>query len=341
MDIFGSARIGQLELKNRVIMPPMDMYSAGPDAKLNEFHLTHYAARALGGVGLVITEVTAVSPEGRISDSDIGLWNDDQLPGMKELTRRVHALGGKIAMQIGHAGRKCEIRELEHLAPSAIDFNPEEYVVPKAMTIEDIDRIVEAFRETARRADEAGFDGVEIHAAHGYLLNEFLSPLSNIREDEYGGSLENRVRILDRVLDAVREVWPVEKPLWIRVSATDHHEDGIDCDEMIRIVNSVKSKIDIVHVSSGGLVTVPIHLFAGYQVQYAERIRKECDIPVIAVGLISDLELAQNIIEDGRADFVALGRELLRHPFWCHNNAAARKRMDLVPKAYHRGYPRK
>ncbi|HHX37201.1 MAG TPA: NADPH dehydrogenase NamA [Clostridiaceae bacterium] len=338
MDIFESAKIGQLELKNRVVMPPMDMYSATDDGKVTPFHMTHYTTRVLGGVGLVITEVVAVSPEGRISANDLGLWEDDQKEGMKSLVDAVHALDGKIAMQIGHAGRKCEIENLPHMAPSAIDFNPAEYPVPTEMTQEDINQAIQDFRAGAKRAAEVGFDGLEIHAAHGYLIHEFLSPLSNERTDKYGGSRENRVRFLAEVIAAVKEVWPKERPLWIRVSATDHAEGGLDGDEMVKIVNMVKDEIELVHVSTGGLITVPIHLFAGYQVQYAEQIRRECNIPVIAVGLITDFSLAQNIIEDGRADFVALGRELLRNPYWVLDAYKERKLVERIPAAYHRGF---
>ncbi|NLL65034.1 MAG: NADPH dehydrogenase NamA [Clostridiaceae bacterium] len=338
MDIFETAKIGQMEVKNRVVMPPMDMYSAGDDGKITPFHMTHYTTRVVGGVGLVITEVVAVSPEGRISANDLGLWEDDQKEGMKNLVEACHALDGKIAMQIGHAGRKCEVEGLPHMAPSAIDFNPEEYPVPMEMTKEDIDKAIQDFQAAAKCAAEVGFDGLEIHAAHGYLIHEFLSPLSNERTDEYGGSLENRVRFLAEVIAAIKEVWPAERPLWMRVSATDHAPGGIDCDEMVKIVNLVKDDIDLVHVSSGGLITVPIHLFAGYQVQYAEQIRRECDIPVIAVGLIEDFTLAQNIIEDERADFVALGRELLRNPYWFLHALYRRKMKEDIPEAYHRAF---
>lgn len=338
MDIFESASIGKMILKNRVVMPPMDMYAAGEDGVVTEFHMNHYATRVIGGVGLVITEVVAVAPNGRISSADLGLWNDEQQAGLTELVRRCHQLDGKVAMQIGHAGRKCEVKGCVHLAPSAIDFNPAEYACPTAMTPDDIQSVIAAFKETARRADAAGFDGLEIHAAHGYLLHEFLSPLSNTRTDAYGGSTENRVRLLREVIDAVRTVWPTEKPIWMRVSATDHCAGGLDCDEMIRIVDLVKDRLDVVHVSSGGLVTVPIRLFAGYQVQYAERIRKACGVPVIAVGLIDEFNLAQNIIQDGRADFVALGRELLRNPYWCLTAANRRHLTEELPQSYRRAY---
>ncbi len=228
--------------------------------------------------------------------------------------------------------------DIDHYAPSAIDFNPEEYQLAKEMTQADIDKAVADFKAAAKRAAEAGFDGLELHAAHGYLIHEFLSPLSNERTDQYGGSLENRMRFLQEVLAAVKTVWPEERPIWIRVSATDHAEGGLTGDDMVQIVNAVKDQIDVVHVSTGGLITVPIHLYAGYQVSYAEQIKKECGIPVIAVGLINNFDLAQNLIEDGRVDFVALGRELLRNPYWCLTHANERKRRDLIPTSYHRAY---
>ncbi|MGI6546326.1 MAG: NADH:flavin oxidoreductase/NADH oxidase [Fastidiosipilaceae bacterium] len=338
MDVFSTAKIGSMEVSNRIVMPPMCMYVAENDGKVNEFHLAHYAARALGGVGLIIVEATGISPEGRISANDLGLWSDDQVPGMKELVDRCHALGAKIAIQLGHAGRKCEVSDLEHVAPSAIDFAPDEYPLARAMDRDDIKKVVQDFVAAAKRADRAGFDGIEIHAAHGYLLHEFLSPLSNERTDEYGGATKGRVKLLREVVDGVRSVLSKDKPLWIRVSATDHSEGGLELEESVRIIDMVKDQLDAVHVSSGGLITVPIHLFNGYQVQYAERIRESSGLPVITVGLIDSFELVQNIVEDGRADFVALGRALLRDPFWFQRAAAGRKKYELIPEAYHRGW---
>jgi NADPH2 dehydrogenase len=305
---------------------------------VTDFHLAHYGARALGGVGLIIVEATGVSPEGRISAKDLGLWSDEQVAGMKRLVDHCHALGSKVAVQLGHAGRKCEVVGIEHLAPSAIDFNPAEYPLAREMTQADIDKVIEDFTAAAGRAAAAGFDGIEIHAAHGYLIHEFLSPLSNERTDAYNGSTEARSKLLGEILAGVKSVWPRERPIWMRISATDHSAGGLDLDETVRIVDLVKDELDAVHVSTGGLITVPIHLYHGYQVKYAETIRASSGLPVIAVGLIDSFELVQSILEDERADFVALGRALLRNPQWVHAAAAKRKKLEFIPWSYHRGW---
>lgn len=338
MELFETAKIGRMELKNRLVMPPMCMYVCANDGKATEFHKTHYAARALGDVGLIIVEATGVSPAGRISDACLGLWSDDHIPGMKEIVDRVHSFGSKIAVQISHAGRKSETTGLEHLAPSAIDFNPEEYELAREMTKADINRVISDFTAAAVRADKAGYDALEIHAAHGYLIHQFLSPLSNERQDEYGGNTENRARLLNEILASVRAVWPEEKPLWIRISATDHVTGGLDVNESVRIIDLVKRNIDAVHVSTGGLISVPLKIYHGYQIEEAEIIRLSTGLPVIGVGLIDSFELVQNLLEEERVDFVALGRALLRNPFWLHQVAAGRGKIENVPASYHRGW---
>jgi NADPH2 dehydrogenase len=223
------------------------------------------------------------------------------------------------------------------VAPSPIRFS-EDFQVPQELTAEGIKDIINRFKEAAQRANNIGFDAIEIHGAHGYLIHQFLSPLTNKREDNYGGNTENRVRFLIEILEAVKEVWPEEKPIILRVSASDYKEGGIDINEMIRIVNLVKKHIDVVHVSSGGLETVPIKVYPGYQVSFAEAIKKECSIPVIAVGLISKPELAEEILNNNRADLVALGRELLRNPYWVLNASRDYDGDFDIPVQYERAF---
>ncbi len=338
MELFEPASIGPIQVKNRLVMPPMCMYAAKNDGLVLPFHLHHYATRAVGGTGLIIVEATGVSPEGRISDRDLGLWCDDQMAGHRQLVEAVHAMGAKIAIQLGHAGRKCEVAGIDHLAPSAIDFNPTNYPCPKELTIQEIKQIEIAFVEAAKRAYACGYDGVEIHAAHGYLLHSFLSPLSNHRLDDYGQTLENRVRLVRDILSAVRDITPPDRALWLRVSATDYLPGGIEIDEMCRVIDHVKSLVDVVHVSSGGLLDAPIKLYAGYQVHLAQTIKETCHVPVIAVGLITEAGLAQNILADERADFVALGRVLLREPYWPLAVAKMRHHETLIPMSYRRGF---
>lgn len=320
MKTFEQYTIKDMTLRNRIIMPPMCMYSSDNSGKVKDFHFAHYASRAIGGVGLIIMEATAVVPNGRISPNDLGIWGDGHFVGLKRVVDVCHENGAKIAIQLAHAGRKSEVRDETIVAPSPIRFN-EDYKVPEELSIDGIKDIVNKFKDAALRALRIGFDAIEIHGAHGYLIHEFLSPLTNKREDNYGENLENRVRFLKEVLEAVKEVWPEDKPVILRVSASDYKEGGIDIDEMVKIVNSIKRYVDIVHVSSGGLVTAPITLYPGYQAGFAERIKKECEVPTIAVGLITKLEHVEEILGSGRSDLVALGRELLRNPQWVLNNA--------------------
>lgn len=329
-----------MNLRNRIVMPPMCMYSSDNDGFVKDFHKTHYISRAVGGVGLIIVEATAVVPRGRISSNDLGIWKDEHIPGLRSLVEGCKEYGAKIAVQLAHAGRKCDADEEYTVAPSSIDFSGH-YKIPKELTIDEIKEIIKNFRDAAKRADKAGFDAIEIHGAHGYLIHEFLSPLSNRRTDEYGGSLENRTRFLREIIAAVKEVWPKDKPILLRVSADDYKEGGIDIKEMVKIINTVKNEIDIVHVSSGGLLEdVKIKTYPGYQVSYAEAIRKECGIPTIAVGLIKEYDHVEDILSNNRADLVALGRELLRNPYWVLINAYKHGYNTDVeyPKQYERGF---
>jgi NADPH2 dehydrogenase len=313
------------------------MYSSDHTGAVKEFHKMHYGARAIGGAGLIIQEATAVEPRGRISDRDLGLWSDDHIPGMKALVQIVKGYGARAGIQLAHAGRKSESASDTPVAPSAIAFS-EDYRTPREMTVHEIRDVVQAFRDAARRALMAGYDLLEIHAAHGYLIHEFLSPITNKREDMYGGSLVNRTRFLREVLMEVREVWPEDKPLIIRVSATDYLHGGIDGDEIVRIVDQIKDLIHMVHVSTGAIAPANMNLYPGYQVQYAEKIRRECEIPTIAVGLIQNIDQVEEILQNGRADLVALGREILRNPNWVLNNMHSGKIETRYPDQYFRAY---
>lgn len=335
--LFTKFALKNMSLKNRIVMPPMCMYSAASDGKANDFHLVHYASRAVGGAGLIIVEATGVSPIGRISDNDLGLWDDAQIPGLKKVVDGCHLGGAKIALQISHAGRKSQSVSGQPLAPSALQFSSE-YRQPAQLTKEQLADVIEAFKQAAIRADKAGFDGLEVHAAHGYLLHEFLSPLTNKRTDEYGGSLNNRVRFLREVLEKVRTVWPAQKPIWIRVSASDYSEGGIDENMMVEIINSIKPLIDMVHVSSGGLLPSPVTSYPGYQVPFARVIKEKCQIPVVAVGLLNDADIAEAALRNDDIDLIAFGRELLRNPYFALQ-AALRYNIDgCIPKAYERAY---
>jgi NADPH2 dehydrogenase len=282
-------------------------------------------------------EATAVASNGRITQRDLGIWGDGHFVGLKRVADVCHENGAKIAIQLAHAGRKSEVLDEQIFAPSALGFS-EDYRVPEELSLDGIKDIVNKFKDAALRALRIGFDAIEIHGAHGYLIHEFLSPLTNKRTDNYGGSLENRTRFLKEILKAVREVWPESKPLLLRVSACDYTEGGIDIDDMVKIVNLIKEYVDIVHVSSGGLVTAPITLYPGYQVNFSERIRKECNVPTIAVGLITKLENVEEILGNGRADLTALGRELLRNPYWVWNNARDYNIELSWPKQYERAF---
>lgn len=314
--LFESIRIKDIEFKNRIVMPPMCMYSSDDSGYANDWHFIHYATRAIGGTGLIIVEATGVERRGRISDRDLGIWDDSHIVGLAKIVTLCKKYGARIGIQLGHAGRKCEVESEEIIAPSPIAYSSR-YKVPRKMTKEDIDDVINAFKEGARRADEAGFDLIEIHAAHGYLINEFLSPLSNKRADEYGGSLENRARFLKEILREVRKVWPENKLICVRVSAEDYVEEGNHPEDLANILNLVKDEgVDLVNVSSGAVVPAMIKAFPGYQVKFAEVIKRETNLPVIAGGLISEAEMAEEIVANNRADMVFLGRELLRNPYW-------------------------
>lgn len=314
--LFSGFKLKDMELKNRIVMAPMCMYSADKDGKPNDWHFTHYTSRAVGGAGLIIFEATGVESRGRISDKDLGIWSDEQVAGLKRIVEACQKHGAKVAIQLGHAGRKSEVTSELPIAPSPLPFS-EKYRVPAEMTIEDIKEVQIAFREAARRANLAGFDAIELHGAHGYLINQFLSPLTNKRNDEYGGSTENRSRFLKELLCEVRKVWPEDKPVIIRVSAEEYSENGNHPEGVAAILNFLKADgIDMINVSSGGVINANMDIFPGYQVIFAEVIKRETGLPVIAGGLITSSLMAEEVVHNNRADLIYLGRELLRNPYW-------------------------
>jgi 2,4-dienoyl-CoA reductase-like NADH-dependent reductase (Old Yellow Enzyme family) len=340
--LFSPLTLRGLTVRNRIVMSPMCMYSAADDGQATDWHLAHYVARAIGGAGLLITEATAVESRGRISRADLGLWSDAQVEALARIVRRVQAEGAAIGVQLAHAGRKAWSGDKGHgpevpVAPSSLAFD-EEWRAPQALSLAEIDQIVIAWQSAAARADAAGFDVAEIHAAHGYLNHQFLSPLSNTRGDEYGGSLANRMRLLVRVVESVRQVWPEGRPLFVRVSATDWVDGGLTTDEVVIVARELQSRgVDLVDCSSGGSVpAVPPSIGPGYQAPFAEKIRQEAGIATAAVGLITVPELADEIVRNGRADLVALGRELLRHPYWPLDAARKLGHEITWPRQYRR-----
>jgi len=334
--LFSPYTLKELTLKNRIVMAPMCMYSCEKeDGMVTDFHTTHYVSRAVGQVGLVILEATAVTPQGRISHQDLGIWSDEHVSGLAKLTELIKQYGAKVGIQLAHAGRKAALRD-EIIAPSAIAFD-ENYKEPKAMTVEEIKETVEAFRNAAERAKRAGFDVIEIHAAHGYLINQFLSPLTNKRLDHYGGTEENRFRFLKEVLEEVKTVW--EGPLFVRVSACDYHEDGLTADDYVEIGASLKELgVDLIDVSSGAVVPARINAYPAYQVKFSEKIRHGANIATGAVGLITTGIQAEEILQNDRADLIFLARELLRDPYWPRTAAKELGTSIKSPKQYERGW---
>ncbi len=339
--LFSNYIIKNLELKNRIVMAPMCMYSAEDDGKAKEWHLLHYASRAVGSVGLIIQEATAVESRGRISANDLGIWDDSQIEGLKRISDTCKKYGAKIGIQLAHAGRKCEAEGERIIAPISVAFN-DEYRVPHGMTKTEINEVIQAFKEAAHRCAEIGYDIIEIHGAHGYLINEFLSPLANRRNDEYGGSKENRARFLKEVIRAVRTEWPEEKPLMLRVSAEDYDDEGNHPEDLAELINLVKNEgVDIVDVSSGGVVDVAPKAFQGYQVKFAEIINRVTNLPVIAGGLIVEPHMAEEILQNRRADLVFFGRALLRNPYWPLYADQELSNIAIWPKQYERARLRK
>jgi 2,4-dienoyl-CoA reductase-like NADH-dependent reductase (Old Yellow Enzyme family) len=338
---------------NRIGVSPMCEYSS-EDGFANDWHLVHLGCRAQGGAGLVMTEAAAVTPEGRISINDLGTWKDEHIAKLEQIARFIHSQGSRAGVQLAHAGRKGSMTapfggerlltpeegQWEPVAPSAIPFSPN-YAVPKALDEAEIAGVVSAFGDAAQRVDRAGFDFVEIHAAHGYLLHEFLSPLSNQRIDQYGGSFDNRIRLLLEVTDAVRAAWPDHLPLFVRISATDWAEGGWSPDESVELARRLAGHgVDLVDVSSGGLVpSAKIPVEPGFQAPFAARIRREAGMSTAAVGMIIEPKQANDIVAEGEADIVLLAREMLRDPYWPLHAASALGETASWPVQYLRAAP--
>ncbi|PAF46676.1 NADPH dehydrogenase [Helicobacter sp. 12S02634-8] len=329
--LFSTWQIKDLQIKNRIVMAPMDQYSA-KDGLVNDWHYTHYLTRAIGGVGLIIIEASAVSADGRISQGDLGIWSDGHISGLQSITQACQSYGAKVALQIGHAGRKCECGCGEIFAPSAIAFSPTSKV-PKALEISEIARIIEDFKQAGRRALEAGFDAIEVHGAHGYLISEFLSPLSNKRTDDYG---KDRAKFLREILLALRSVLPCDFPIFLRVSARDYHQDGNDVGDMIALLRGLKGLFDVLDVSSGGVIEAAIKVYPGYQIECARLLREALEIPCIGGGLITEPKMAQRLIKSDTIDAVFLGRELLKNPYWALQAGLELGEEISLPKAYER-----
>ena len=339
--LFSNYIIKDIELKNRIVMAPMCMYSADEDGKAKEWHFLHYTARAVGGVGLIIQEATAVESRGRITANDLGIWDDSQIEGLKNISDTCRKYGAKMGIQLGHAGRKCEAEGERLIAPSPIAFS-DEYRLPNEMTKTEINEVIQSFKNAAKRCVEIGYDVIEIHGAHGYLINEFLSPLTNRRTDEYGGSMENRTRFLKEVLHAVRTVWPFEKPLLLRVSADEYSEEGNHPEDLADLINLVKDEgVDLVDVSSGGVIGAAPKAYQGYQIKFAEIINEKTDLPVIAGGLIIESNMAEEILQNRRADLIFLGRALLRNPYWPLYADQELSNIAIWPRQYERARLRK
>ena len=326
IELFTPFELRTVTLKNRVVMSPMCQYSA-VDGKVTDWHMLHYPTRALGGVGLIVVEASAVEARGRISAEDLGVWTDDQLPGLRALAGTIKANGAVPGIQLAHAGRKAGSARgwaspavpfsWTAVAPSALGFG-EPYPTPQALETFELQTVLDAFVGAAKRSLEAGFEVIELHMAHGYLLHSFLSPLSNFRNDRYGGTLENRMRFPLEVATAVREVIPEHLPLLVRVSASDWTEGGWSIEDTVQLARAFKPLgVDLIDCSSGGNVaSAKIPVGAGYQVPFAESVRREAGLATGAVGMITEPHQAETILQTKQADLIFLARLLLSDPFW-------------------------
>jgi len=350
--LFDPLALGDVVLRNRIAVSPMCEYSA-VDGMPDDWHLVHLGSRAVGGAGLVFTEATAVSPEGRISPEDTGIWNERHVEAWSRIVSFIRGQGAVAGIQLAHAGRKASTDapwrggdplDAEHggwtpVAPSAIPFD-DGHPVPIALDANGIAKVIDDFRVAAQRARDARFQVIEIHGAHGYLLHQFLSPLSNTRTDQYGGSLENRARLLREVIAAVRENWPAPMPLWVRLSATDWAEGGWDIGECVQLARMLRADgVDVIDCSSGG--TVPhakIPVGPGFQVPFAARIRREAGIATSTVGLITEPRQAEEILQRGDADVIELAREFLRDPYFPRRAAKELAESIRAPEQYERAW---
>lgn len=353
--LFEPFKLREVTFGNRIVVSPMCQYSS-VDGLANEWHFVHLGSRAVGGPGLVLTEAASVLPEGRISPQELGIWKDDHIEPLVRIVRFIHEQGSVAGIQLAHAGRKAStyrpwegqgsIPEAKGgwrriVAPSALAF-ADDYGVPEPLNEEGIHEVVHGFEEAARRASESGFRLLEIHAAHGYLLHQFLSPLSNQRKDRYGGSLDNRSRLLREVVKAVRNRWPERLPLFVRISATDWVEGEWDIDQSVELSRALHPLgVDLIDCSSGGsLPSVRIPSGPGYQTAFAECIRREAGMPTAAVGAITAPAQADHIIRSGQADLVVLARELLRDPYWPLRAARELGHSTSWPAQYLRAAPK-
>ncbi|QIR38522.1 NADPH dehydrogenase NamA [Tolypothrix sp. PCC 7910] len=351
--LFEPFSIRDVTFRNRIAVSPMCQYSS-TNGFANDWHKIHLASRAVGGSGLVLTEAAAVEARGRISPQDLGIWSDEHIENLVQIVELIHNFGAVAGIQLAHAGRKASTAKPSKggkfldesqegwrplVSSSAIAFS-KDAPIPEALTLEGIQQVTEAFIQAAQRSLKAGFKVIEIHAAHGYLLHQFLSPLANTRTDDYGGSFENRTRLLREVVQGVREVWPQSNPLFVRISATDWVDKGWDIEQSIALSDKLKSLgVDLIDCSSGGIIPgINIPSKPGYQTQFAERIRREAKIDTGAVGLITSPEQADKIISTGAADIVLLGRELLRNPYWPHLAAKQLGYEKLWPVQYDRAW---
>ncbi len=353
--LFDPLAIREVKFANRAFVSPMCQYSS-QDGYANDWHLVHLGSRAVGGAGLVLTEATAVLPEGRISSQDLGIWSDGHIEMLGRIVSFIHEQGSIAGMQLAHAGRKASTRRpwdgqgtipeseggwKKVVAPSALAFT-DTYPMPQALTSNGIQEVVAAFAAAARRACQAGFRVIEIHAAHGYLIHEFLSPLSNKRSDDYGGSFENRTRLCREIVAAVRSAWPKELPLFVRISTTDWIDGGWDIDESVKLAGELKKmRVDLIDCSSGGNVPhAQIPIGPGYQVAFAERIRREAEILTGALGMITSPVQAEHIIRTEQADAVIMAREFLHDPYWALRAARELEQPIAWPVQYLRAAPK-
>lgn len=348
--LFQPLQIKGLTIKNRIVMSPMCQYSA-IDGFVNDWHYVHYATRAVGGAGVIIQEATAVVPEGRISYADLGIWKDEHIDELKKITSSIELHGAIPGIQLAHAGRKasCDLahkggaqfKEGENswttVAPSAIPFLPTD-TPPVALSEEGIKDVIKAFKEATIRAIKAGYKVIEIHAAHGYLIHEFFSPLSNSRTDNYGGSFENRVRILLELVDELTPLMTDNHSLWVRISATDWADGGWDLPQSIELAKLLKKKgIDVIDVSTGGLVPdAKIPVGENYQVPFADSIKKESELTTGAVGLLNEASQMEDLLESEKCDLIFIGRKLLKDPYFPINAARQLGDPDITPEQYGR-----
>lgn len=338
--LFSPKEIQGVSLRNRVVMPPMCQYAGDADGGVKAYHLAHYSARSLGGVGLIIVEATAVHPDGRISLADLGIWADSHVAGLRQLALSISEHGAVPGIQLAHAGRKAGKGVHRRVAPTSIAFSAE-MGLPEELSTAEISAIVDNFAYAAERAVLAGFRVLEIHAAHGYLIHEFLSPLSNQRSDQYGGSAENRKRFLLEVVAACRARIPTEVVLSVRLSGSEYSDLGYSLDELCGVCQSLHcAGISLLHISSGGNLPAPPEVWPGYQLPLAQAVKRAVPLPVIGVGLLKSPEFAEFALREGYCDLVAVGRALLSDPHWAIKAATALNATLPIPAHMARGLQR-